>query len=177
MTDAIEAVAVALLRGAILRVMPAPDEAWGVIDTRHALVALLGDLTSDGWVRGTGPDSPAKRFSREDAETCARRLTGSSACGTVYEAVEMPPATRATVGHFAVAGEEPGSRFACVDWTSGPGEVVVPEQHVPRANAWGFLDDDYEDDWSAFGAALAFVRLVGARAAFDAVAASESEAA
>lgn len=108
----------------------------------------------------------------EHAADYARRMTGSSWNGAVYEARPRKPVA-ATVGPYAVAGELDGTRFACLDWTQA-GTPVESHHVVPRLveMTWGWdREDTYEADTSPFGAAVAFVRLVGeelAEAALDA---------
>ena len=66
-----------------------------------------------------------------------------------------------TVGPLAVRAGDP-IRFGCVDCGAASGGVVPGYECVPGLGADGYPEDRYEDDWSAFGAALLFVRLVGA---------------
>lgn len=156
-------VCAAISRGAILHGSVTPNFGeYGVIRCSDALDALSGDPCADAWVGACKRSgSPAARFSREDAELRARGMSGSSWDGTAYEALPYPEKPlRASVGPHAVAGESPGSRFACFDWTSGPGEMVLAS-HAFRRN----LETEIEADWSAYGAAVAFVGLVGVDAA------------
>lgn len=142
-SDTVFDVAAAILTGAILHATADADKAWGVICCGEALGAF--DARSDAWC---GRDGVPHRYTFEEAEDRARRMSGSSHDGTAYSALEIPSKpTRATVGQCARAGLPPGSSFACVDWTSGPGEPV-----------------ECSDD-SAFGAASAFIDLVGPEAA------------
>ena len=109
----------------------------------------------------------------KEAHEHARRLTGSSVAAT-YTAER---AARATVGHFAVDGLPRGSRFACLDWSQGGTVVEVSERSKRAVNEiWGVdFEEVYEHDWSAYGAALAFVRLVGEGQAEAALDAAEEE--
>jgi len=145
--NAVCEVAAAVSMRAILHASADTENAWGVLCCGQALAAF--DPRSDAWV---GRDGIPARFTFEEAELRARRLSGSSFDGTAYAALEIPSKPiRATVGPMAEAGAVPGSRFACIDWTSGPGTEIEA------------------GDASAFGAAVAFVELVGADAASQAV--------
>ncbi len=141
--DAVFEVSVALLCGAILHANADGEKSWGVISCRDALGAF--DPRSEAWC---GRDGVPHRFTFDEAEARARRMTGSSHDGESYSALEIPSRPiRATVGPFAVAGSPPGSAFACLTWGTGPGDVIET------------------GDNSAFGAACAFVDLVGVEAA------------
>ncbi len=171
LSNIISDVAAVILRGEILQAGTDSDDAkqFGVVHTLRALDVF--DATADGWC---GRDGIPHRWTEEEAEKFARGMSGSSHDGTAYAAMRIPTRPiRATVGPFAVAGQEPGSRFACIDWTSGPGLVVEVAHAVPYIDPSLGPDHLYEDDYSAFGAALAFVRLVGERAAYGAIAAKE----
>ena len=143
--DAVFDIAVALSKGLTLNsTVPNLGGEWGVVSCRDALGAF--DAKSDAWV-GQGD---ARGFpSREAAEEWARRASGSSYDGMGNEALEIPfvPAVSATVGpiHRAVG---PVS-FGCIDWSVGPGVEI-----------------ETGDD-SAFGAAVAFIALVGHEAAIE----------
>lgn len=144
-------VAVALLRGDILRGGEvASGKAWGIIDTTLALGAF--DARSDAWC--SDRDGIPHRYTLEEAEARARRLTGSSHDGRTYCALEIPERARqAAAGrHCAALGS---LQFECVDWSNGPA----------RELAVG----------AAFDAAIAFVGFVGEREAHAALSRLEGE--
>jgi hypothetical protein len=150
-------VAVALLagralRGAELTGDPEATGAWGVIHCDQALGAF--DARSDAWC---GRDGIPHRFTREEAELRARRLSGSSHDGSAYSALEIPSKPRIIIAGRHCLATDDSLRFECVDWSSGPGEPVA-------------VGD-------AFDAAAAFVALLGERLTIAALYGNESEAA
>ena len=143
---------VALLAGKLLRGVESQrsgSESWGVIDCDMALGAF--DARSDAWC---GSDGIPHRYTREEAELRARRLSGSSHDGTAYCALEIPERPRVVMAgrRCSVTGE--ALDFECVDWTNGPADVVT--------------------SGSAFDVAQAFVALMGDRLTYAAIYAEES---
>ncbi len=151
--DTIALVAAVILRGEILHSGDLPG-AWGVLS-----------LDDDEFCKRSGKDSPIWSGDEEAAERQASRLTLSSTRHITY--VAAPVERAATVGPYAVAGEEPGVRFSCLLWPSGQ-PSTMQYQVVPFADGDG-LDHTYEDDYSAFAAARAFVLAVGENRARDAL--------
>jgi hypothetical protein len=136
-------VAVALLTGRVLRGAeltgdPEATGAWGVIHCDQALGAF--DARSDAWC---GKDGIPHRFTREEAELRARRLSGSSHDGSAYSALEIPSKPRIIIAGRHCSATDGSLRFECVDWSTGPADVVA-------------VGD-------AFDAAAAFVALLGER--------------
>lgn len=145
--DTVFEVAVALTRGRVLNAAVASlGGKWGVVRCADALGAF--DARSEAWC-GRGDDRSFP--SREDAELWARRMSGSSFDDSAYEALEIPvaPARAATVGPIRQAVGPVTLR--CIDWSSGPGVEI-----------------EGGDD-SAFGAAIAFIGMVGHEVAARAV--------
>ena len=146
--EAVHEVAVALLRGRVLRGVEADagrgDGAWGIIDCSQALGAF--DARSDAWC---GRDRIPNRFTREEAERRARAMTGSSHEDTGYQALEIPSRPRVVMAGRHCSATDDRLQFECVDWTNGPGDVVT-------------VGD-------AFDAARAFVALIGERLSYAAV--------
>lgn len=144
---------VALLRGQVLRGSEAErsgNDAWGIVDCSLALGAF--DARSEAWC---GSDGIPHRYTREEAEARARRLTGSQHEGEGYAALEIPTKPRLVMaGRHCAAGLD-ALLFECVDWTNGPAVIVVVG--------------------SAFDAADAFVALMGERLAYTAVYGTEAE--
>jgi hypothetical protein len=141
--------AVALLTGRVLRGCEADagrgEGAWGVLSCRGALGAF--DARSDAWC---GRDGIPHRYSREEAEDRARRMSGSSYDDSGYAALEIPSKPRLVMAgrHCSAVGDS--LCFECVDWTDGPANVVTVG--------------------SAYDAAAAFVALMGERLTYAALA-------
>jgi hypothetical protein len=151
--EAIFEASVALLAGKVLRGEEAAGNgSWGVIDCNHALGAF--NARSGHWVERCNEGYPA-RFSREEAEETARKLTGSAYEGHAgYSAVEIPERPRLVMAGRHCSATEAGLLFECVDWSDGPADVVAVG--------------------SAFEAAAAFVALMGERLTYAAVYAPEA---
>jgi hypothetical protein len=115
-------VAVALLAGRALRGGDDSEATgdWGVIHCDMALGAF--DARSDAWC---GQDGIPHRFTREEAEERARRLSGSSHDGSAYAALEIPSKPRIVMVGRHCSATDVALRFECVDWTNGPAELVV----------------------------------------------------
>jgi hypothetical protein len=137
-SQTVHEVAVALLAGRVLRATEQDDGAWGVIHCDMAIGAF--DARSDAWC---GSDGIPHRYTREEAELRARRLSGSSHDGSAYSALELPSKPRIVAAGRHCSATDETLRFECVDWSDGPGNPVV-------------VGD-------AFDAAFAFVSLLGER--------------
>ena len=138
-------VSAALLAGKVLRAdEPVGDGAWGIVDCSLALGAF--DARSEAWC---GRDGIPHRYTREEAEARARRMTGSQHEGEGYAALEIPARPRSVQAGRHCSAVDPALAFECVDYTNGPGDVVAAG--------------------SAFDAARAFVSLVGERLAYAAI--------
>ena len=150
--EAILEASAALLRGQVLRGAEAERTgtgAWGVVDCSKALGAF--DARSDAW---NGSDGIPHRMSQEDAETWARRLSGSSHFGTIYCALEIPEKPRLVMAGRHCEATDPRLSFECVDWSNGAPDVVAVG--------------------SAFDAAAAFVALLGERLTYAAIYSQEA---
>jgi hypothetical protein len=136
--------AVALLAGRVLRGSEVEDGrgeggAWGVVSCNQALGAF--DPRSEAWCGRDG--IPHRWDTYEAAAKWARGMTGSSYEGNAYEAMEIPSKPRMVIAGRHCSAVDDSLSFECVDWTNGPGDLVVVG--------------------SAYDAAAAFVALLGER--------------